>query len=99
MPRTPTTAANPATLAGLSAPPCGEDAVGGLTEFVGEGPAIPFEVVEVVTLLFPAAIVPPEDLNVVTFAATGANPELAVTIGVDDATTVIFDEAVGVGVD
>ena len=103
MPRTPTTAANPATPAGLSAPPCGEVAFGGVTEFVGEPPAVPLEVVEGLPVLFADGITPLEALTADPFADTCAKPELAVTIAADVATTVAFsdeeeEEDVGAGV-
>ena len=94
MPRTATTAANPAIPAGLSAPPCGrvcgEVTVGGVTGF----PAVPFEFVEGVPVLFADGTTPLETLAADTFADTCAKPELAVTTGVDVATTVAFDEEV-----
>lgn len=93
MPRTPTTAANPATPAGLSAPPCGVVTFGGVTEFVGEPPAVPFEVVEGDPVLFADGITPLETLTADPFADTCAKPELAVTIvGADVVTTVAFSD-------
>ena len=83
MPRTATTAANPATSAGLSAPPRGAVAFGGVTEFVGETPAVPFEVVERLPVLLADGIMPLETLTEDAFADTCAKPELAVTIAAD----------------
>ena len=91
IPRTPTTAANPAIPAGLSAPACGVVTFGGVTEFVGVAPAVPFEVVEEVAVLLADGIKPLETLTVDPFADTCAKPELAVTIvGADVVTTVAF---------
>ena len=106
MPKTPTTAANPATPAGLSAPPCGtvcgEVPVGGVTEFVGAAPAVPFELVERAPVLFADGIRPLEALTPDAFADTCAKPELAVTIVGADVDTIVAisneTEDVGAGV-
>ena len=82
MPRTPTTAANPATAAGLSAPPFGAVA-GGVTVFVGGPPAVPFEDVEGLPVPFADGTIPLEILTADPFAVTSAKPELAVTVGAD----------------
>ena len=110
-PRTPTTAANPAIPAGLSAPPfgtvCGLVAVGGVTEFVGAAaPVVPFDVVKGLPVpLADGIIIPLETVTADAFADTCAKVELGVTVvGGDVDTIVAFEgeeergEVVGAGV-
>lgn len=97
MPRTPTTAANPDIPAGPSAPPFDAVTFGGVTEFVGEPAAFPFEIVARVPVLFADGIEPLETLTADAFADTCAKPELAVTVGAEVVRTVAFDEEEEVG--
>ena len=93
MPRIPITAAKAATPAGLSAPLRGAVTFGGVTEFVGVAPAVPFKVIEGVPVLFADGITPLETLTLDPFADTCAKPEVAVTIvGADVVTTVAFSD-------
>ena len=87
-----------ATPAGLSAPLVLPKVVaGGVTDFVGELPAVAMEVIEALTVLFRdrvCAVPLPETCDAVVFAESVATPELAVTLGAIVDVAVVFNEEV-----
>lgn len=70
-------------------------ATGGVTDFVGEPPAVAMRMIWAVTVPFAASVdaVPlPVICDVVEFAKPVVKPELAVTLGAGVDMTVVFDE-------
>ena len=91
-----------ATAAGFSAPlVLLKVATGGVTDFVGDPPAVAMGMIGAVTVPFADnvdAVPLPDICDVVGFAKLVAKPELAVALGAGVDTTVVFDEEVAVGV-
>ena len=100
--RTPIKADTTATPACFSAPlVLLKVATGGVTDFVGDPPAVAMGMIGAATVPFADnvdAVPLPDICDVVEFAKPVAKPELAVTLGADIDTTVVFDEGAAVGV-
>lgn len=98
IPRIPTTAAAAATPAGFSASLVLLNVVtSGVTDFVGDPDAVVIEVIGAVAVIFAdrlGAVPLPDICDEIVFAGPDTKPELAVALGADVGTTVVFNEVV-----